>query len=348
MKAIISQFLISVVILGTGVFITSCKREPIELGVRVGNETFSKEVFFADPEIGEVTAIQFTDSASGLLPEILVVGEKGSSLVTLDGEVIDKTIFDSHGGVVKPLFNAESGSYDYLNRGGGWQPISYIDSSGKTVVSISDPTPNDAVLIDVNNDGIQDIVMGSNAGGGLVAFNLKGEKIWKKNTSNSFDVEIFREDEDSRIVHTDGNEILVRTKTGELLRTLQLPFETFKKGSWPGIGKEAIVGMHRDSIIGYSIEGARLGSYPIERTGVSTTTAVLHKNKSPEYFGAIVSLRATSHRSEFYVYEGEDALIYHEVIEAQHPVLEFISGDDTGRYILVGGDKGTVWRYNFK
>lgn len=347
MKIKFSQIFIPITLVFTFLISGSCKREPIELGVRIGDNVFTKEVFFSDPDIGEVTAIQYTDSVSQSFEGILIVGEKGSSLVNLEGEVIEKTIFEDKGGLVIPFFNPESQSFDYLNKGGGWQPVSYIDNSGKTVLSISEPTPNDVVLIDVNNDDRNDLVMGSNAGGGLVAFNLMGEKIWKKNTSNSFDVDIF-EEEEMKIVHTDGDKILVRSKSGELERTLTLPFSSFEKGFWPGKEKDAIIGMDQDTLIAYNLIGEKLGSYSLERRGTASTTEALHNSTGKEYFGAIVSLLASTHRSEFYVFDSEDSLIFHEAIEAVYPVLESFSTDDEGKLILVGGDYGIVWSYNFK
>ena len=142
--------------------------------------------------------------------------------------------------------------------------------------------------------------------------------------------------------------ILVRSKSGELERSLSLPFETFEKGYWPGREKKAIIGMQQDSIKAFNLEGDELGSYPIERKERSSTTAALHDSAGEEYFGVVVSLLASTHRSEFYVFNAEDSLIFHEAIEATDPTLESFSTEDAGNFILVGGDHGQVWNYKFE
>ncbi|MFT6166327.1 MAG: hypothetical protein ACJAV5_001160 [Vicingaceae bacterium] len=170
----------------------------------------SKEVFVSDSTIGEVTAIEILQADSVNPQRILIIGGSGSYLLNANRDIINKTMFDRKGGSVIPVYNLKTQSFDYLNKGGGWKPVSYIDNTGKTILRINDPTPNDVTLIDIDNYGTNELVMGSNANGGLVAFKLNGEQVWKINTTNSFSVNTFEEEEaESKIIHTDKANILV-------------------------------------------------------------------------------------------------------------------------------------------
>lgn len=348
MKDLQLCFSFVILVLFGSLILVSCKREVIEKGVKVGGDILEKEIFVANPALGDITAIKVVHRDSLDSKVILIVGDQGSLLVDLNGNVIQETFFDKEGGATVPVFNPETQKFDFLNKGGGWQPVSYIDNTGKTVLSISRPTPNDAALIDVNEDGSRDMVIGSNASGGLVAFNLEGEQIWKKKTSNSFDVEIFTQGETKRIVHTDGDQILVRSRSGELERALQLPFETFEKGVWPGRDNKVIIGMADDSLQAYDLSGNKLGGYPISREGRTATTAEFDNSRKEKFFGAIVSLLASTNRSEFYVFNSQNSLVFHEVIEAKDPAMESLSVSDSIKLLLVGGSGGIVWSYDLK
>ena len=103
MKTGLSQILIPVALVFTIMISGSCKREQIELGVKHGDTLLSKEIFFSDLELGDITAIEVVDSVSLASPGILIVGRMGSATVNRDGEIIDKTIFDERGGLVVPV-----------------------------------------------------------------------------------------------------------------------------------------------------------------------------------------------------------------------------------------------------
>jgi hypothetical protein len=329
--------------------IVSCREsQPIEQGVRVGENNLSKQVFISDPTIGEVTAIEILQPDSVNPQRILIVGCLGSSLIKANGDIISKTMFDREGGSVIPVYNSKTQSFDYLNKGGGWQPISYIDNTGKTILKINDPTPNDVTLIDIDNDGTNELVMGSNGSGGLIAFNMKGEQIWKINTANSFSVNTFEEGGESKIIHTDKGNILVRSTSGKLERTLDLPFAVFDICNWPRRNELAIVGMDNNSINAYDFEGNFLSAYKVERRGRSCNVAILKNKQNEDKLGAVVCLRASSGLSEFYVFDSNDSLYFHEVFQAKHPVIKsFTNPADSSKSILVGGSNGTVWIYSY-
>jgi outer membrane protein assembly factor BamB len=329
--------------------IVSCREsQSIEQGVRVGENNLSKEVFVSDSTIGEVTAIEILQSDSVNPQRILIVGCLGSSLIKANGDIISKTMFDRGGGSVIPVYNPKTQSFDYLNKGGGWQPISYMDNMGKTILKINDPTPNDVTLIDVDKDGTNELVMGSNGNGGLIAFNMNGEQIWKIKTRNSFSVNTFEEEGESKIIHTDKDNILVRSTSGELERTLELPLVKFDICNWPGRNELAIIGLVNDTISAYDFDGNFLSAYKVERRGRVANVAILKNKQNEDKLGAVVCLRYSMGLSEFYVFDSNDSLYFHEVFQAKHPVIKsYTNPADSSKSILVGGSNGTVWIYSY-
>ena len=203
-----------------------------EIGVVVGKNLLKADTLFSQPKLGNITAIKILKDDS-LSTQILVVVTKGVSIINEKGDELNHIPFeygDGYGrfglGNVQPIFKLDR--IVYLNRGGGWQPVSLFDEKGKKMWEYSgmpdnSGVPNDVTLIDLDSNGEDEIVVGTNGDGGVIAFNQTGEMAQMAEASNVFSIGVIKENGVNYIIHTDGENIVIRSVDGKLFRTLNLP-----------------------------------------------------------------------------------------------------------------------------
>ncbi|MFT6166326.1 MAG: hypothetical protein ACJASF_001012 [Vicingaceae bacterium] len=129
-------------------------------------------------------------------------------------------------------------------------------------------------------------------------------------------------------------------------KTLELPL-VFDICNWPGINELEVIGMVNDSISISGFDGNFLSAYKVERRGRVCNVAILKNKQNEDNLVAVVCLRASSGLSEFYVFDSNDSLHFHEVFQAKHPVIKsYANHANSRKSILVRSSNGTVSIYS--
>ena len=110
-----------------------CSSDLPEAGILVGQGFLQKELFFEKDELERVTSITLGASFSDSLARLCVGGRAGAAFITQQGEFRSFVVFDDRVGTVVPIDVNQDGLYEFMNKGGGWQPVSLLDSQGHTL-----------------------------------------------------------------------------------------------------------------------------------------------------------------------------------------------------------------------
>jgi hypothetical protein len=209
--------------------------EPLLNGVKLGEGVMNKTLFASDSLIGDVTCIMVQDGGSDSSVFLIVAGNKGAMTVGPDGKTTStlsfKHLFGSsvRMGRIEPIDIDSDGIYEYIDRGGGWGPVSLISSTGSSLWKYEGEgmtgAPDIMTPIDLDGDGTQEFVVGLNGHAAVKAFDRNGKELWSHSATNVFSVAAVDVDLDGsrEILHTDGDEVVVRSARGEVIRTFQRP-----------------------------------------------------------------------------------------------------------------------------
>jgi hypothetical protein len=268
----------------------------------------------------------------------------------LSGDSLSLVKFEQRAGKVESIDVDGDGVLEYMNRGGGWQPVTLISSAGATLWR-REGAPDDMAAIDLNGDDTLEFVVGFNAGGGLKALDVRGNELWSRSASNVFSVAAVDVDEDGsdEIVHTDGDPTLIREADGRIIRKFQRSLYRFAVCPWSDDKhSQVLLRLDDSAIVAINFDGSRLGSYSIPRGGVAVAATPITFGQS-EFFAVVVQGRATTHLSTLYVFDERDSLVYHELFHGQTPSVAVIpTGEESGDALLVGAADGVVAKYNWK
>lgn len=310
---------------------------PLDREITVGEGLLKIDTLFSDTRIGRVTDIKTIENDSGFM-QILVVGRKGAVYLDENGSQLKFVPFEAgkNGKGLGYVQAIEGEQLTFLNRGGGWGPVSLLDENGKKKWEF-DKTPNDVAMLDVNSDGEKDLIVGTNASGGLYAFKQNGEELWRKDATNVFSVGVFEEDNIQYIIHSNKGQLVVRLVEGEIVERLKLPFNSFEIGKYSNTN--VIIGSGQDKLWALDKQGNEINSFRLLRTGYSVKLE--STNLIPNGKAVVQTLRHRTHNTEFYLFDQNDSLVFHEVFEATDAVVEEVSKAE-GTYLLLGGFDGTV------
>jgi len=323
---------------------------PLERGVVLGEGLLKADTLFSRAKLGNVTAIEILENDS-LPTQILVVGTKGASFINEKGEELNYVPFEYGDrpmglGNVYPVFKDDG--IMYFNQGGGWGPVSLHDQNGKKLWEFSTSpdgaSPHDAALIDLDGNGDYEVIVATGSGG-LFAFNKTGEQIWREDVGNVTSVGVFKENGVPYIIHNDQESILIRSVDGKLIRKLDEPIPNaydFKIDEYKG--EQAIFGWLNQKFYVSDMNGHELHSFPIVRTNLNQCKYIESNLLGTEKSGSIIANRVRRADSEWYLYDQNDSIVFHEIYYAWYPVInEYSSGSEIR--LLVGCDNGTVKVY---
>jgi hypothetical protein len=321
---------------------------PLETGITRGTDLLSKSVFATQPQLGEVTSIRMLPNETPSDVTLLVAGTQGAATISRNGNVKSLITFDTRKGKVEPLSTKSAMEFEFVDTGGGWQPVSLISSAGKTLWQTpADAAPDEMAPVDLDGDGLAEFVIGYNGRGGLKAFDRSGAELWSHPASNVFSVKTATMNGADVIIHTDGDEIIIRSLVGDKLRTLPLPVYSFVVDSWGE--RPAIITQQETWLRVYDLEGSSVDSLPIMAEGTDLcTTRIMFLDEGPVYRAVVVSLLASTGLSELYLFDERDTLAYHEVFSGKYPAMAVTRTPEDGRNaLLVGGSEGTVTEYRW-
>lgn len=333
--------------------------EPLLNGVKLGEGVMKKNIFASDSLIGDVTCILVTDGGPDSTVFLIVAGNKGAMTVGPDGKIVSTLSF-SHlfgsrvrMGRVEPIDIDSDGTYEYIDRGGGWGPVSLISNTGSSLwkygaESIGDDAPDLMTPIDLDGDGSQEFVIGMNGDDGVKAFDRNGKELWSHPARNVFSVEAVDVDLDGskEILHTDGDGIVLRSTRGEVIKRLQVPLYTFAVCKWPEPDR-VILGTDDNGLKAYDFEGNAVDSLALPMGG-NPVFAVPAQFGGSMFLVVGASLLPSDHQSILYLFDNRDSLVYHEVFAGREPTIAVLPAhDESGDVLLVGGADGAVTMYRY-
>ena len=318
-------------------------------GILRGADLLQKSLFLERTELGDVQSISVEPSGPGADGFILVAGTKAAAFVTRTGEVQRLVRFQDEMTTPVPIDIEGDGTLEFMDRGGGWQPVSVVSHDGRTLWRYEGrdlAAPNEMDAGDVDGDGLLEFVIGLNGSGGVLCLDRRGTTRWTAGGSNVFSVAILDVDVDGtpEVVHTTGGTIEVRDASGKVVGTLQPGFFIFATVSWPDPGAtRRLMGETRGQLQIVDPGGTVLARF--DASGLrsdSPATPVLLAPGRP-CFAVGSTIRATARRSRLKVFDPDAALVYEEVFDSADLPVAAIGDDGTGRGRLLVGSGPRVW-----
>lgn len=324
--------------------------------VLVGESLFKKRVFYENSALGVITDIRLGELDPAPGEELGIVGSSGA--VFLGENMESKATVDLRGGYHEctSLIDVEGdGATEFLYRGSWLSPVILYSHSGRRVWShTGESGVDDAAAGDLDGDGIAEVVVGFNGGGGVHLLNAKGQKLWGVPDGNVWHVEIVDTDGDGKneIVHSNAaGKVTVRDSEGNVIRQGRPPlyFADFSLTEWfsqherpfPLYACRKLL-----RIVDYSGKPLAALKAPLcQNRGASTHgTLVNFGGKLGTLFAAVVDYSLWD-RALLYIYDSEANLLYQEVISGRAPSIAAIPArDGEGEVLLIGG-VGKVWEY---
>lgn len=322
-------------------------------GVLAGADFVSREIFFEDARLKNITDIVEGELDSLPGPELGVAGTGGAVLLDEHGAVKSSVLFRERAGHVVFIDLESDNTCEYMDRGGGWQDVSVIDHAGNTLWTYGGfPGVNSMASGDVDADGMLEFAAGFNGAGGVRLLDHRGSELWKEKGSNVWHVEMVDTNGDGNleIVHSNaGGEIVVRNAEGQELRRARPPayFAHFSLCAWPTRNDKKHALLAQDEMVWlFDFDGTAVGKFPAPNSGKfgeAKGISVKLTKGQPEYLAVLVDFRL-QHRAVLYLYDSSN-LVYHEILPESSAAIAALHLDDSDVDSLLVGGEGAVWRY---
>ena len=327
--------------------------EPEELKtakVVVGKGLFSKTSSYGNPNLGPITAIE-TAPQDGLW----IVGQRGATLLGNDFSPLKTAQYSECPYDV--MRSAIGGGTFLCRRAGPWGGAGgtvLYDGEGKTVWSFSggETAVYDAVSGALGENAEQRVVVGLNGDGGVRLLDENGKELWKQNDGNVWHVEIIDDGEHAGnvIVHSNaGGGLTLRDASGKVLsqskpETYVADFSLTAWGTERKANKLLVKGP--DTFYILSLDGKTIAhlAAPVAAGWDATpkATPVQFRAGKPHY--AALARYPMWDRSNLYIYDEQNQLVYNEVIGENCGAVSALHGKKGSEDLLLGCN-GNVWRY---
>ena len=319
---------------------------PLELdkpGVRSDSGRVSRRIILEDHTIGMVTDIGWSGPTNDSLGQIGVLGTSGLVVLTTELERRNSTELFRPGVVTRRLTRFEAGGrLEFVSYKEPWgHTIDCRNSTGARMWGREfDDGINSVAVGDVTGDGIQEVVLGMNAGGGILVLNAKGEAMSRIPELNVWCIGLCDIDGDGKceLVHADGRRLKFRAWTGEVVQEVVMSrqIQQFAVTKWSDRPNEwTILVTGRESLVMIDMLGREIRSLnaPGCHIGGAIRSIMVRgaSNESVDY-ATLVSYPVWR-RSILLIYDGEFNLTFQEVFVGAITAL-------TGK---VGGDKPEIW-----
>ncbi len=227
----------------------------------------------------------------------------------------------------------------------------------------------EATVGDLNNDGISEYVVASK-NVGIQAFNRKGAKLWAvKDEYPSDELTIIDLDGDGNNELVEVNS-KVRDGNGKLIRELKTSGSMVLLKGNSGETKLQSCGIYENELTCENEKGSKIlsATAPLDQIKVKPKTTSLPdgtshtsdsislykpkmswvrlKKDEPEYL-AVVGAYTSIPRANFYVYNSDGKLVYHELLPEDAETIAVLPTDNGTEEILIGG-RVTIWKYSKK
>jgi hypothetical protein len=191
--------------------------QKLEPRVITGDREFTKKVFYAGSDLGEVTQILVGWPAGREAAALTLVGKKKVDFLDANAGLKKQITFSKFtASPLQPVQLDAGGDYGFLTRDQSWAVnVILFDKSGQEVWNYPGELSgvDDSTVAEVGPDGKSTVVVGFNGGGGLILINSQGKKIWQKPESNVWHVETLdiKGDGHREMLHSNARgELLVR------------------------------------------------------------------------------------------------------------------------------------------
>jgi hypothetical protein len=313
-----------------------------------GANQFSKEIFYSEPDLGVIT-----DIGPGTNHELVVVGQSGAAFLTEDRILSRNIHFEKCN---SDVISVELGSGAFLCRGTWNTNTTLLDLSGKTLWSYGGRTPgpgiDDAAVGELGADGTKRVVVGFNGDGGVRLLSSEGKELWKQDDGNVWHVEIAAADARSGnvILHSNARgQLTIRDSTGNVLGRYspEIYLSHFALTAWgDDPSRNKLVAVDKGFIYVLTMEGKTVARLPAPATASMAQpkgTPVRFAKGTP-YFASLLR-HFLWNRSLLYFYDGQNQLVYDEILDHDCDALLAVPGDPGAENLLLGCD-GTVWKYS--
>lgn len=324
-------------------------------GVALGTDLFDKEQFLTNDKLTEVESI--TRETSDGTKKLIIIGETGALYATSNAKQDVFIPFDKRVGETIPVDIDRNGIFGFMNRGGGWQPVSLLDANGKTLWIFPS---KDSLLAaadsmaagDLNRDGRLEFVVGMNAGGGLHVLDVTGKEIWKKGAGNVFSVEVLDKIPAPTILHSDaGRGIVVRNSDGEEIKTIKNCGDghfSFLDQSDASSKPLLVCEDHGLRLVDLDDQIVKELKLPGDGHAPKGTLVYFNGPNNPPFYAFVRTVQATGRRSDLTIFDNNGTIIYHEKIEASCLAISPLNEEDKGVDALLVGENSRVWRYRMR
>lgn len=320
-----------------------------------GKDLLQKEQFLANDKLIEIMSISTNKDKPDNNEKLIIIGERRALLAGLNGEPKAFISFDRRVGETVPVDVEGNGIFEFMNRGGGWQPVSLLDSNGRTLWmypsedSLLRGAADTMAAGDFNKDGKLEFVVGMNASGGLHMLDAKGKEIWKRSAGNVFSVEIVDINNDGalEILHSDAGEgIVIRKADGEKIRTIRNcgdgHFSLLYQGN---LNKEPLLVCDDNKLKLVDLKDNVVRVFDLPGGGHTPKGCLVYFNgiDKPPHYAFVRTIQATGKRSDLTVFDPNGKLAYHEIFRASYLAMTPLRQRANRFDSLLVGENSRVW-----
>ncbi len=345
---------------------TSGSPAPPEWDPRIvqGEELLSRSVYLTVDDDIDGASLSVWKSDQGQERGMLLVGSRGALFIDKNRVVHEKVRFHLNNEAKTAVSGMDVVALDvgsdsktfFVDKGGGWQPVSLFDRKGRQLWSISRIGGNAPLTMaagDMDRDGKPEFFIGTNDRGFLV--DHTGKTIWSVKDNLIHHAEMVDSNGDGllEIVHGSANregQARIRDAAGNILNQISLA-SNFSLCPWPSRDSAPILLSAWEKKIflqDYSGNIVKRLDAPLTRGKMVTGTLVSLNEKEKPYLAAVVNVRSTWRRSVLYLYAHSGMLVYQEILPVGFAALMAIK-DPAGKreLLLVSGGKN-VWAYSLR
>ncbi|MCX6353398.1 MAG: VCBS repeat-containing protein [Candidatus Aureabacteria bacterium] len=323
-----------------------------------GKDQLKKTQFLTNDKLRGIRSISVVTDKPSANEKLVIIGSKGALFTELSGAQGAFVSFDRRVGETVPVDVEGNGVFEFMNCGGGWQPVSLLDSTGRTLWmypsetrSVTKGAADTMAAGDLNKNGVLEFVVGMNASGGLHTLDAKGKEIWKQDARNVFSVEVIDVNQDGtpEILHSDvGKGIVIRKANGEKLGNIKNCEGGFSLLHQGNINNPLLLVRDHNRLKLIDLKGNVVRSFDLPGRGQRPQATLIYFNgkHKPSYYAFVRTIQATGKRSDLTVYDPEGKLIYHELFEASYLAAAPLRQKEKGVDNLLVGENSKVWLYS--